>query len=114
MPRKEPNSSLSSTPSEAVSEEPTSKEPWVDADDAPELTDELLERVADTMVYSHGDKVIARGRPALDAFLRKATITIRLDPDVVASYRALGTGWQTQINADLRKARKLGKKLKSA
>jgi uncharacterized protein (DUF4415 family) len=104
MPRKERNSSLNSIPSE----------PWVDPDDAPELTDELLERVADTVVLRHGDKVIARGRPALDAVLKKSTVTIRLDPDVVESYRSLGTGWQTKINEDLRKARKLGPKRKIA
>jgi uncharacterized protein (DUF4415 family) len=89
------------------------KKPWVDPDDAPELTDELLDRVADQVVFRHGDKVIARGRPALDAFFKKTTVTIRLDPDVVASYKSLGTGWQTRINDDLRKARKLGPKRKA-
>jgi uncharacterized protein (DUF4415 family) len=90
------------------------KEPWVDPDDAPELTDELLDSVADRAILRHGDKIIARGRPALDAFFKKATVTIRLDPDVVASYKSLGTGWQTRINEDLRKARKLGPKRKTA
>lgn len=104
MPKKEINSSRNSIPSE----------PWVDPDDAPELTEELLESVVDTIVLRHGDKVIARGRPALDAVLKKATVTIRLDREVVESYRALGTGWQTKINDDLRKARKLGPKRKTA
>lgn len=104
MPRKETSSSPNSTPSE----------PWVDPDDAPELTEELLESVVDTIVYSHGDKVIARGRPALDLLVKKTTVTIRLDPDVVESYKSLGSGWQTKINDDLRKARKLGPKRKTA
>lgn len=108
MPRKQPNISQPWTLSEL-----DSKEPWVDPDDAPELTDELLDSVADRVVFRDGDKVIARGRPALDAFFKKTTVTIRLDPDVVASYKTLGTGWQTKINDDLRKARKLGPKRKA-
>jgi uncharacterized protein (DUF4415 family)/uncharacterized DUF497 family protein len=108
MPRKGLSTSLSSKASAAPGDA------GVDPDDAPELTDELLEHFADTMILRHGDKVIARGRPALDAFLKKTTITIRLDPDVVESYRAIGSGWQTRVNADLRKARKLGPKRKTA
>jgi uncharacterized protein (DUF4415 family) len=30
-----------------------------------------------------------------------------LDADVLAAYRETGAGWQTRINDDLRKARKL-------
>jgi uncharacterized protein (DUF4415 family) len=37
-------------------------------------------------------------------------IETRLDPDVLAYFRALGPGWQTRINATLRRAAKLGKK----
>jgi BrnA antitoxin of type II toxin-antitoxin system len=37
----------------------------------------------------------------------KTAITLRLDEDVVKSYRETGEGWQTRINADLRRARKL-------
>jgi uncharacterized protein (DUF4415 family) len=61
-----------------------------------------------------GDRIIRPGRPPLDKFLKKTTVTIRLDPDVVASYKSLGTGWQTRINDDLRKARKLGSRRKTA
>jgi uncharacterized protein (DUF4415 family) len=86
----------------------------IDPDDAPELTDQLLEYIAETAEYRHGDTVIARGRPPLGTFFKKATVTIRLDPDVVEAYRALGTGWQTRINDDLRKARKLGSKRRPA
>ena len=35
---------------------------------------------------------------------RKVSIKLRLDPDIVESYRATGKGWQARINADLRKA----------
>jgi uncharacterized protein (DUF4415 family) len=78
--------------------------PWVDPDDAPELTDEMLDRA----VFRHGDRIIRRGRPPLGE-KAKGVVTMRLDADVLESYRALGAGWQTQINADLRRARKLKK-----
>jgi uncharacterized protein (DUF4415 family) len=38
---------------------------------------------------------------------RKETIELLLDADVLEAYRKTGDGWQTRINADLRKARKL-------
>jgi uncharacterized protein (DUF4415 family) len=82
----------------------TKRKPWVDPDDAPELTDEMLDRA----VFRHGDKIIRRGRPPLGE-KAKGVVTMRLDADVLESYRALGAGWQTQINADLRRARKLKK-----
>ncbi len=46
-----------------------------------------------------------RGRPKKDH--PKEAIKIRLDADVLRSYRATGAGWQSRINADLRKARRL-------
>ena len=53
-------------------------------------------------------KVVRRGRPPLGD-RAKGVVTIRLDADVLESYRGLGAGWQTRINADLRRARKLKK-----
>ncbi|MCB2106374.1 MAG: BrnA antitoxin family protein [Rhodobacteraceae bacterium] len=73
-------------------------------DDAPELDDDFFERAE----IRDGETVIRRGRPPLGSDA-KQPVTIRLDADVVAAYRALGRGWQTQVNADLRKARKLKK-----
>lgn len=49
--------------------------------------------------------VRSRGRPKLDK--PKEAIKLRLDADVLEAYRKTGDGWQTRINADLRKARKL-------
>lgn len=34
----------------------------------------------------------------------KQLLTLRLDPDVIASFRATGEGWQTRMNEALRKA----------
>ncbi len=74
---------------------------WADPDDAPELTKEFFERGE----IRHGDRVIRRGRPPLPN--PKRAVKLRLDADVLAAYRKTGDGWQTRINADLRKARKL-------
>ncbi len=43
-----------------------------------------------------------RGRPAKPAGERKEQIALRLDADVLAWYRAMGTGWQTRMNAVLK------------
>jgi hypothetical protein len=53
-----------------------------------------------------GGRLIRRGRPPLSG-KPKTAITLRLDEDVVSAYRETGDGWQTRINADLRRARKL-------
>jgi hypothetical protein len=42
--------------------DPIRRKPWVDPDDAPEITDEMLDRA----VFRHGDTVIRRGRPPLN------------------------------------------------
>lgn len=46
--------------------------------------------------------LIRRGRPAKAA--PKEAVNIRLDPDVLAYFRATGPGWQSRINEALRKA----------
>ena len=74
---------------------------WVDPDDAPALTDAFFDRAE----IRHGDRIIRRGRPPLES--PKQAVKLRLDADVLAAYRKTGDGWQTRINADLRKARKL-------
>ena len=72
-----------------------------DPDDAPPLNDKFFDRAE----IRHGDKIIRRGRPPLPN--PKRAVKLRLDADVLAAYRETGDGWQTRINADLRKARKL-------
>lgn len=52
----------------------------------------------------HGDKVVRGGRPPLAH--PKEAVKLRPDHDVLAAYRKTGSGWQTRINADLRKAAK--------
>ncbi len=43
-----------------------------------------------------------RGRPPKPAEERKEQIALRLDADVLKWYRALGSGWQTRMNAVLK------------
>jgi uncharacterized protein (DUF4415 family) len=74
-----------------------SERSWVDPDDAPEWTDEMFDR-AEIRI---GDKVIRRGRPPGSA---KTQVSLRLDQDVIAAFRAQGPGWQSRMNEALRKA----------
>jgi uncharacterized protein (DUF4415 family) len=77
----------------------TTASTWIDPDEAPHLDREWFER-AD--LYEAGKLIRRGGRP------KKATpkeaVNIRLDPDIVAHFRAGGPGWQSRINAALRKA----------
>lgn len=43
-----------------------------------------------------------RGRPKSDT--TKTQTTLRLDPDVIDAFKADGPGWQSRMNAALRKA----------
>ena len=74
-------------------------EPWVDPDDAPELTAEYFAR-AD--VYN-GETLIRRGRGKQIA-PTKTQISLRVDRDVLAAYRATGAGWQNRMNDALKAA----------
>ena len=69
---------------------------WVDPDDAPELTDEWFDK-ADLML---GRQVIRRGRPPGST---KRLVSLRLDEAVIQAFSAEGPGWQTRVNAALRK-----------
>ncbi|WP_434800804.1 BrnA antitoxin family protein [Blastomonas fulva] len=87
----------------------TEDEPWIDPDDAPEWTEDMFRRAA----IWHGDKLIRPadgtltkpGRPKSDN--PKQQVTLRLDSAVLEGFRATGPGWQSRINAELRKALKL-------
>ena len=43
-----------------------------------------------------------RGRPA--SAVKRPTLNMRVDPDVLEAFKATGQGWQTRINAALREA----------
>ncbi|MDW9471890.1 hypothetical protein GOB07_04530 [Sinorhizobium meliloti] len=84
------------------------KEEW-DAVDFPELTDEELTnmRPARDVLPPEFFKAMeehrrSRGRPSLEH--PKKQVTLRLDEDVIAKFRAGGKGWQSRMNEALRKA----------
>ena len=82
--------------------------PELDEDDAPELTPELaaqLRPIDDFPELAEFNEFIRKGgRPKLPDSARKRRVTIMLDPDVLEHFKATGKGWQTRINAALRKA----------
>lgn len=69
---------------------------WIDPDDAPELDDAFFEEADEYQ----GDTLIRRGRPKADQV--KLRVTIRLDSEVVETFKAEGPGWQTRINQALK------------
>jgi uncharacterized protein (DUF4415 family) len=74
--------------------------PWVDPDDAPELTDT---EACDVEVFA-GDSFVRRGRGCPKGKAAREQIRVRLDADLLARLRAFGPGWQSQINPALRRA----------
>jgi uncharacterized protein (DUF4415 family) len=89
-----------------IENKPTIDDTWVDPDDAPEWTEDQFARAQ----LSIGGKVIREavgtltkpGRPLSPN--PKKQVTLRLDPEVLEVFRATGRGWQSRINAELRKA----------
>jgi uncharacterized protein (DUF4415 family) len=75
---------------------------WRDPDDAPDLSTKRWRKRLEGADVMAGKRVVQRGRPPADA--PKISTTIRLDADVVAYFRSGGPGWQTRLNAALRKA----------
>ncbi|RYE72669.1 MAG: hypothetical protein EOO81_02785 [Oxalobacteraceae bacterium] len=82
--------------------------PWADPDDAPELTEEFFSK-ATPMI---GGQPVSReqfvanvkkrmGRPLVE--VTRPTLNMRVDPDVLAALKASGKGWQTRLNALLRR-----------
>lgn len=79
-------------------------------EEIPELTDEELDR-AEHFVGNTFVPRKAPGRPPLEH--PKELVTLRLDADVVAHFRAAGPGWQTRVNAALRELLPRGKSNKA-
>jgi uncharacterized protein (DUF4415 family) len=60
-------------------------------DEAPEITESWIAE-AD---LRRGQKLVRRGRPKLDN--PKRLLSLRLRPEVIATWRATGPGWQTRM-----------------
>lgn len=63
--------------------------------EAPSLDDDFFEQAS---LYN-GDTLVRRGRPKADKTKRR--VTMRLDPEIVDSFKAAGPGWQTRMNRAL-------------
>jgi uncharacterized protein (DUF4415 family) len=75
--------------------------------DIPELTDEDFARG----VWHRDGKALPHGpRGRTKSKNPKRPVSIRLDPEVLAHFRRSGRGWQSRINAALRKVAKLPEK----
>jgi uncharacterized protein (DUF4415 family) len=82
------------------------KEDW-DAVDSPELTDEELRSMRparDALEPELYAALIKKRGPQKAP--KKISISIRLSPDVIESYKSTGRGWQTRIDEVLRKSLK--------
>ncbi|WP_066769463.1 BrnA antitoxin family protein [Sphingobium sp. CCH11-B1] len=83
--------------------------PPVGYDENPEWTDEDFAK-AKPAGEVHAPQVAAAlvkrkpGRPVGSLSATKEQVTLRLDADVLAKFRATGKGWQTRVNDVLRDA----------
>ena len=69
--------------------------------DARPLDEEILARMVPGSAADAADiKRRLRGRPRVQT--PKHLVSLRLDPDIVARFRATGPGWQSRINEVLR------------
>ncbi|WP_027994717.1 BrnA antitoxin family protein [Simplicispira psychrophila] len=84
---------------------------WVDPDDAPDLSQADLSqavwhvagREVSPEVGQQAMRRAARGRPvgSVKADTKQA-VTVRYSPDVLAAFRAMGSGWQAKMDDALR------------
>lgn len=82
-----------------------SKEDW-DAVGSPEMTDEQLAQGRPfAEVFPELSESIRRGRGRPPVAKPLQQISIRLDPDVIAKFKATGKGWQARMNDALKKAK---------
>ena len=73
--------------------------------DAPEATDEQLKQAKpfkDALPELYESIQRSRGRPRVEK--PKEAVTLRLDPDLVARFKAGGKGWRTRMAEALEKA----------
>ncbi|MBL9074908.1 BrnA antitoxin family protein [Tabrizicola sp.] len=88
---------------------PESKQPLVHPYDPDTYGDAAFDPVDDVpdlstpyWIEQFSKVKVQRGRPLAAA--PKISTTIRLDPEVIAHFKADGPGWQSRINEALRKA----------
>lgn len=76
---------------------------WTEEDFARAVPVEQLPPDVQAVILAAFPNTRARlGRPPLE--VRKTEVKLRLDPDIVAAFKADGPGWQTRINDTLKQA----------
>lgn len=74
--------------------------------DSPELTDEQM-ATARPFAEAYPDLAESikrsRGRPPVET--PRQQISIRLEPEVIAKFKATGKGWQSRVNEVLKRAK---------
>ncbi|MEP7454896.1 BrnA antitoxin family protein [Phyllobacterium sp. SB3] len=86
-----------------------SQKDWDEVSDNPEWTEEDIKNarpfreVFPELAEKIREEIAKRGRP--HSAITKQPVTIRLDPDVIAKFKATGRGWQSRINEVLRQAK---------
>jgi uncharacterized protein (DUF4415 family) len=88
---------------------PQKPDPYLIDDETPELTKAEIERAKparEVLPAALYQALVRRKRGQHGPQKRptKIAVTMRLDRDVVQKFKATGPGWQTRINAALRKA----------
>jgi uncharacterized protein (DUF4415 family) len=83
----------------------TAKLPVSDQDYETTPDDDLPDFSTPYWVDRFAQAKVSRGRPK--ASVTKVSTTLRLDPDILAAFRATGPGWQSRINDALRKSLEL-------
>lgn len=98
---------------DAMTDEDIARQIAEDPDVAPEWTEEAAAQARparEVLVEQFGPEVAAQmlkrkpGQRGAQRAPTKESITLRLDRDVLAHFRAQGAGWQSRINEALRAA----------
>jgi uncharacterized protein (DUF4415 family) len=80
----------------------TAKSPATLFDPESEPDEDIPDMSTPYWVERFAQAKVQRGRPK--ATVTKVSTTLRLDPEVIAHFKAEGPGWQSRINETLRKA----------
>jgi len=81
------------------------KQDWDDVSDNPPVTKADMAKakpIKEALPELYESIQRSRGRPKVDN--PKEAVTLRLDPDVVAKFKANGKNWRANMNDALRKA----------
>jgi uncharacterized protein (DUF4415 family) len=85
---------------DALTDEEIDKAARSDPDNPPSTKKELAQMAA---------IVRKRGRPPMKTSARKIQVALRLSPDVIRYFKAMGPGWQTRIGEALQRVVKRGR-----